>query len=59
MGDVNGVRALDLIDRVVGGEDAKVVIGGIGEGRKEDGKEDKDDLRERAERFLRGDNQKK
>ena len=54
MGKVNKAGALDLIDRVVSGEDAGVVVAGVCEGREEGVKEEKDDLRERAERFLSG-----
>ena len=49
------INVMGLIDRVVGGEDAKVVVGGVGEGKEKDG--EGESLRERAERFLgtRGD----
>ncbi len=45
-------RAMDLIDRVVSGEDAKVVVGGLRESRGKDTEEGKGDLRERAEHFV-------
>ena len=56
MGKVNGVRALDLIDRVVGGEGAEVVVEDVSTSKKDGGKED---LKERAEQFLRENTRKK
>ena len=41
-----------MIERVVGGEDARIVIVGK-EVKKEEGKEDGVSLRERTERFLK------
>ena len=41
-----------MIDRVVGGEDAKVVVASLRESRGKEEEEGKDSLRGRAERFL-------
>ena len=48
-----GLRAMEMIERVVGGEDPKEVLSGAGGGKKEGAEDEEGSLKERVERFLR------